>query len=369
MIKTILIYIIQYTLIASHIVTPQGNLSMTNIVMIDDGSRQIKITHEVDGIIKTSKFASTALHGAKMTVSGYSNSAYETEEGDRLTVVSLGDDTIQTDLSSYQTSTLDRALIHEALRREGYGGKKVTIGTTLPLNQYYIGDRVNNALIEEKKANLTKGIRSMEGHALAEITEVIVFPEAIPAFIQVATEQGKDGKLIYKDGFDKEMKVCCIDLGGFTVDTAVFESLSGTIINKESREYGVVKVLNELKISIAQLISEKNIPLPIVEQAVINKSIHKHDITDLIKSASKELLDNVQKDLERMAPAISTKLYIVIGGGADLAKQLVIEHAKGISNVIVPEAPDEMISRGGYKLLKKRFATQIQSRVEELEAV
>jgi len=334
---------------------------MVNLVVVDDGSRQIKITDLRSGVAHTDKFYSNAILGCQDQGDTFSDGAYETEEGDKYTVVKSSEDIVSTVRRGYQMSSLSRVFVHEALRRAGYGGEDVILAVTMPINQYYLegeGSGKNELAIEKKQTNLTRGIINKRGHKLANIIDVVVFPEAIPAFIEVASDQDDTGKLIFKDGFSEgNQEICCIDIGGYSIDIAVFESQTCTIRKKTSKEYGVSRVIKHLH----GLLSEKTeayIPLSIVEKALEIGKIEdlSLDITQEIEEACRGLITTLLNELDVMAPALSISKFQLIGGGSNLnpVKQALLSYVINPEKLITCSNPDELVSRGALKLLRQR---------------
>ena len=86
-----------------------------------------------DEKIHTLILPSRVVQDAKVESSGYYVASSYRVNGYEFTVDSNMDQTIRTDNTRYQTSEVNRVLIHEALRQAGFGGKNIEVITTLPI--------------------------------------------------------------------------------------------------------------------------------------------------------------------------------------------------------------------------------------------
>jgi plasmid segregation protein ParM len=324
------------------------------ICVIDDGSSQIKLKRASDGTVI--KIPSIVENRAVYSSEGVSSTTYRVEDKD-YTVLTVSDQPERTDKGNYQLSDLNRVLVHEALRKGGLGGKDVVLGVTLPIEQYFERgeSKPNKVRIEAKKANLMGPIENRAGEPIAHIREVYVFPEAIPAAIDVMTDI-KDGQLVYKPEFHENKRVCVVDVGGHTIDIAVFESLTANVIQKEGFDGGVIRLVDSLQSKLMALLGESQpIERSIAEKAMINGHYAGHDLTATIRQIAAPLAEKVRQNLDRLASKRTTDLFICVGGGAQLVKEAVQDYA-GTEKTLVPNAPDEAIARGVSKMLMSRLA-------------
>ena len=321
---------------------------MASLVVIDEGSAQAKATYRADnGAIVTHVVPARVAEQAKVDLNGYAESAYFTEEGGEYTVNGDFDDIIRTNIPSYQTSEANRALVHETLRQSGFSGRSVRVAVTLPMNQFFSkvqGSPINQKLIASKKRNVLGGIKSAAGHPLAEIIDCKVYPEGIPALFD--TIRNDDGSL--KQGFEDGMKILVVDIGGTTTDVSVVTP-NGTIESYDSFNTGVLTVVERFAELAAPEFGLKRIPRALAEEAVKAGRLKNMDVSQLIQRASRTVMQTILRELEAMVstPSLLDKILIVGGGaalmGADLAEAMGVE-------VLIPEQPDQAISRGIYKL-------------------
>ena len=324
-------------------------------VVVDEGSAQTKLTfRNPQGEIITQKIPSRVVRGLKMDFSagGYSGSSYIVYEGDverELTVSSKSEDTVVTNGESFQISAANRCLVHEILRKNGFGGREVDISVTLPVNQFYRktgGSPFNDELIQSKKDNLTAKIKSAANQKLARILSVDVFPEAIPAVFDITRED--DGDL--KPGYEEGMKFLSIDIGGTTTDVSVIMA-DGSIDNFDSFKVGVINMAAKLAelLSATDICHGKVLPRYAAEEALKNRRFASHDITPYIKKACIGFVDEIVTNIETMIGNVHLldKVFIVGGGAA-----LIGEDVGNKLNItpVIPENPDSVISRGIFKI-------------------
>lgn len=342
---------------------------MTIICVIDEGSSQIKLRTEIDGVISRIKFPSIAVNKGLNGMDGPSPSAY-TVDGFQYTVLPQHDTPERTDTENYQVSALNRVFVHEALRTAGLGGQEVILGVTLPINQYFNlgqGGGINQARIDEKKANILGDISNNAGETLASIKDVVVFPEALPASADVMTDM-INGVMTFKTKYSDNQRVCCIDAGGHSVDIVVFDSSTGVIHAQESIESGVLKIIDTLQSTLMPVFkSSTAIERTVASATLISGKVGTTDVSDIIHQAALDWANQVVGTVARLASQRTTDVFLVVGGGAPLIESQIIEHATQ-EKTITPTDADESIVRGIAKILETRLHHAAQKE-REAEAV
>ena len=329
-------------------------------VVIDEGSAQAKATFKQGDDIVTVTIASRLEADAKVKIEGYSPSSYFTAEGDSYTVNADLDDTVDTYVPSYQTSSANRAIIHEALRVAGFSGKNVRICVTLPLARYFgNGDTPKDeVLIERKRENSMAGIKAANGAKLAKIVECRVYPEALPALFEITRED--DGSL--KSGFNDTDKSLVVDIGGATTDITVITP-AGDIQGFDSiQDCGVLDIADRLSKALIQRFDLKTQRLPssVLDQVLRESKFAGEDVSKEVQKASRKTLQTIANRLEKMVhtPTLLDNVLIVGGGAFLLGKQLA--DTLGV-DAIIPKNADEVISRGIYKLEMLTHASSDQN--------
>ena len=212
-------------------------------VVIDDGSTQLKATfRDENGKIVTqvtsSRGENELKNGSDWTQ--FADSAYRTDNGE-YTIGDKLENPMPSNIKSHQVSELARCAVHDALRIAGFGGQSVNVIVTLPVGRFarqVNGSAVDMKLIHDKKKAISGAISPANPNVkLATIKSVSVAPEAIPAFMDYAT----DDDVQWKAGFSETSQVVTIDIGGTTTDVAVFEG-GGMIKNTYSIDYGVLSM-------------------------------------------------------------------------------------------------------------------------------
>lgn len=331
---------------------------MSETVVIDEGSAQAKVTFKKKGKIKTVIIPSRVEEELKVQMDGFSPSSYITEEGHKYTVNGDLDDTIPNNVPSYQTSSANRAVIHEALRVSGFSGKDVHICVTLPVGRYFGSGDIpkDEALIESKRANAMAGIEAANKNGLAKIIGCSVYPEALPALFELS--RNEDGSL--RDGFSDNDKTLIVDIGGATTDITVITP-SGDIQSYDSiHNCGVLDIAEVLSEAITEKFDIKaKLPSSVLDQILRHKKFAGKDVSEDIKRASSKTLSTIARRLEKMVqtPTLLDKVMIVGGGALLMGKELA--DLLGVE-AIIPENAEETISRGIYKLerLKNGSASQ-----------
>ena len=232
---------------------------MTDIVdvFMDEGSAGVKTMWLEDGKIMRDVMPSRVVQDATTVGAGQFSDAAYLANGDEWTVAPFMDGTMPTNIRSYQTSAYNRVLVHEALRKNGFGGKKVRITTTLPIADFFAVKPRNQPLIDQKKANLLEPVVNLAGHQLAEIVEVLVSPEATPAWMNYLLDD--NGVQVVEA--DESNRILVVDQGGTTTDMAIIDGL-GNIQKLESVRIGGFKVSENLRPMIEKRFDRKKVGKP-----------------------------------------------------------------------------------------------------------
>lgn len=285
-------------------------------IIIDDGSNQIK-TVWLDGEnIRCEVFPARLVRRARMDVSGDKKmlSTYRVgnSDYDKYTVTDNFDNPISTDIAEeYQVSKYNLILVHEALRRFGFGGQNVNIVTTLPVSLYYSEDEKNQALIDRKTENLLRrDIHNLAGQELANIVGVEVKPESIPAWFD--TILNDDGSQKITAG--SEHQIMTVDIGGTTTDISVVNGL-GASQGFVSHDGGVYQIGGNLK---RILISESefdSLEVFEIERALKSKSFDGNNINEFVNLACDETVTDIINKMRHIKKESKSLAAVVYAGG------------------------------------------------------
>jgi plasmid segregation protein ParM len=314
----------------------------TDVVVMDGGK-----------VVKTAVVTSRARSGeANTTVIGGSEAetvpVFESE-GETWTVEDgTGSDSARFD--RYPFSSMNRAIVHQALRMAGLAGRDVHIATGLPLAKFYIGGKPNSAYIAEKKASLLKPVVAIDGQPTANVVAHDVFPEGLAAWVDYAVADGKM-RVTAKE------TVGVIDIGGRTTDCAVV--LEDRRIDHPrcgSAMAGALDVVAEIATKLSTRLNGAAISEALVDKAlragvrtlsVRGKTV---DFSDLLETALTQTLGKVKQEVSRrFGGAEDLERIILVGGGAYLFQAALLKDFP--DQLYVPEQPEFANARGFAKYL------------------
>ncbi len=322
-------------------------------VAIDDGLAQMKLFGESpkgSGFIQDTfpsgiKSAST---GTILDLAGGTVGMYITEENEKF-VCTYTTKSEETRFPDFHVSQIDRVLIHHALLKAGYGGKKVELLTALPVDEFYQGTSVNAERIGRKKANLLKRVTAVDSDIeMAEIVEVKVGCQAIAAFFDyVYTDKMKLIEEIPESA-------AVIDIGGSTTDIAVI--LEGKVIDfakSGAARIGVLDIHTMVKNRIEKKVnadSAISFSIKQIDTACRTKSImlygQKVDITQEVDDVAADVSAEILREINRKIGSGATlDQIILVGGGSAFLK----DHLKGWPHAFLAKDSELSNARGLLK--------------------
>lgn len=273
----------------------------------------------------------------------------------------------------YQVSAANRTLVIDTLAHNAkLAGKKVILGCTLPAGAFYKNMRQNKELVEQKRKNLLTKMVNQDGALQSpDILSVSIYPEAIPAFFYVSTNE--KGRLLPE--YSDIERVIVVDVGQFTCDIAqlAISTENGTrninLENMLSTENGIHVLHNNLR----SKLTAKNIDRlqqpdrltraqleTLIERGYVGSSkvIEKRvDITGEIDAARRELSMTIRNDIRTMCRELATvDTLILVGGGAHLLKGIANSddpHAAWHDSVEIPDRPEMAIVRGVHRMMQQ----------------
>lgn len=285
-------------------------------IVIDEGSSQVKICWFDGEKIQTDVFPSRVVRDARMGPDHKKlDSTYKVGH-QKFTVDPTMDGAIPTDdPEDYQVNRINRILVHESLRRNGFGGQQVSIITTLPVEMFYNEDEKNEALISAKKENLiSDDIENLVGHELANIQECQVSPEAIPAWYDMVLDDTGQEKIATK----KEYKIMVVDIGGTTTDISIIDGF-GYIQEFKSVASGVFQIGKRLKTILSNEMELDGLQTYEIDGILKNKKAEGKYISGMIDDASDKTITDVlyaMRSMVKESKRLNAVLYV--GGGANL---------------------------------------------------
>ncbi|MDM8356524.1 ParM/StbA family protein [Pandoraea communis] len=325
-------------------------------VGVDDGHNGIKIVTEDGRAIHVPSRVVSA--GDLIALGDSGENIYQTTSGSKF-AVSASLPYVDTTFADYATSEINRVLVHHGLVLAGLGGKRVSIVTGLPVEDYYVANKPNQIFIDRKVANLVGSAAAVSNAnpaiQCARIESHRVVSEGIAAFFDLLfDDEGNERETVV--GQVERGAIAFVDIGGKTTDTAVLINGGRSI---DARRSGTDR-LGALSL----------------HRAVENALKAKHNLTSLLPSQvdgavstgkvrffgqDVDCVDVIETEKTRLASqiieAMNRKLrdgsdleavYFVGGGAALLRKQL-----EGLyPHAIFVEDPQFANARGMLKAAK-----------------
>ena len=317
------------------------------LVIVDEGSAQIKVA-TITGQPNNDQYDVTPARVVAGHIPDMSTDSYLSDRSYTIayqqTELSVCWDheeprTTQTG-REYQLSDDNLVLVHDALRRMGYGGQPVAIYVTLPINLFFAKQPYDKNLVELKKQRLQRTVVNANGLPLADIVSVQVIPEGLPVVYDV---------LLQDDGIDNPEyewveRVLVIDIGGTTTDMALISN--GTVLKSEGSKSAMFNVRKR----VAKLIGKTIAPI-IMDKILSTGYYAKADVRQQLDKAAKETADAIVKDVHSFVTDLSSiDLMVLAGGGANVMGQYLAEQFQEV-DVVIPDQPDMSIVRGIKKFL------------------
>ncbi|MGI9277851.1 MAG: plasmid segregation protein ParM domain-containing protein [Endozoicomonas sp.] len=326
-------------------------------VVVDEGSAQIKVCwYDADKqCIRQHKILSMVSRNEMDGVDGLGNfhpSSYRIG-GRELYLNPKMQYPDSTKSADYQVSLNNRALVHEALRQAGFGGQTVQVYCTLPVTQFFTGNRLNEKLISEKKKNLMGEIDNMGGAELATISQCRVSPESIPAWYHLLIDE----KNSIKGDRLAANAVLIVDLGGTTIDITLIDG-EGNPKKTFSMDLGVFDVTERLRNLIIQQGKINSVPQIHMDTLLRTGQYRNTDVSALINQASLPVRDMILSKMKEFAndPWALDHIVYVGGGAALMGKELASDYGN-LEATEIPENPDMAVAMG---LIKSELLEQAE---------
>lgn len=312
-------------------------------VFMDDGYDQNKVGYwaNVDGkkTFIAFKYATSAQMGRVFTsIKGGSTGIYDVN-GMSYTVSEYVQNEVPRN-KGFAYSEFKGALIHHGLKLAGFGGKTVSISTTLPIGYYYNDGMVDKAYIDKVKAALQVPFTSADGEPLAQIDmeSHSIQPESVCAFIAYVLRDGPEN---YED---IQGSFCVCDIGGNTTDISVLVPGDEISIVHElsgSRHVGVLNIKDTLKKRLQTKFSITNIPPAEISKTLssgqfsfLNKN---HEVQDLVEESLIMTAKRLLQYIDELVGDYSLNNIMFSGGGASVLREAL---AKIYDNALTTSNPE-----------------------------
>ncbi len=325
-------------------------MSKQQLVIVDEGSAQVKVTwfDRKEKSIKSCVIPSMVAMDVDTDPVGNPLDNSYIVDGTEYCVSPDLKSPITTKRESYQTSVENRVLVHEALRKAGFGDQDLEVRVTLPITQYFFGDshKRNDSLIKRKKENLLEPVENINGVALANIQSVMVAPESIPAWFDFALDD--TGEWI--GDLDDCQSVMVVDIGGTTTDLSIING-EGTPKRKHSISRGVYDIGNELSTLLVANGKAKTLPRAHLDNVLRTGTYRGFNCLDMIAQAAKKVASEIHNKMDEYeGDSGALDKIIFVGGGAALIGEDLAASYGNSANSHIPAEPDLSIARGLVKM-------------------
>ncbi|EOV8094067.1 TPA: hypothetical protein NGR52_004222 [Vibrio parahaemolyticus] len=338
---------------------------MTNkqipIVAVDEGSSRVKLAFLTEDEKISCHITPSLAQRGKLTTKEleYHKGGYTIEGGETLTIT----DNTETPISNqtaekYQVSDVNLVATHYALSEAGFGGKDVSIITSLPVDMFFNSPDsdtlINTDLIEAKKKNLMRKVVPVRPDVkAANIVDVKVCPEAVTAFSDLVSvdENGKKATVYPYESF------VVFDFGESTLDVTLIQG-DGTVTNERfSSNHAVKRVIQILNKKIAK---QFDIELSHATGAQVLRAgkFHGQDVSEHIQSAVDHVFADIELKVVDEIPSLrkATRVYSIGGGAHIFTEKLKTLHKR----VVMPKLPEitlvvSMLTAAGGQPIKGMF--------------
>ena len=275
---------------------------------------------------------------------------YETED----TLYSVGAvDAAPTHFEGYPWSGLNRAVVQHALQRAGLTGRTVHAVSGLPVGTFYrnSGQR-RQEVITRKRDSLKQAVRPLSDALPVGIAFHEVIPEALAAWYDYVIVERDDGVTLDADRVS--VPVAIVDIGGRTTDYVVVKDQGILHASSGSLQCGMSNVKRNVSDGIQErfdleILSERLVSRA-VEKKVVRLQGRDHDVTQLIESAKREVVERIHAETRRqLGLGVELDRVLFVGGGTvALAKNI----ADWFPHQAVAEHPAFANARGMLKYLR-----------------
>ncbi len=216
---------------------------------------------------------------------------------------------------------------------------------TLPVQQFFTGNKKNETLIKQKKVMVLGPIEHANGQPLANIRSCKVAPESIPAWYNVLIDdQGKMNDAFYEAQF-----VMVVDIGGTTTDITLIDG-TGKPNRKTSEKMGVMDVAERLTSLLIEEKIAKSVPRAHIDKLLRTGTYRNQDIREHLHRAALPIQQKiVSKLFEFMDDPDSLDHLVLAGGGAGLFGQQLASDYSGQYTLHLSDDPDKDVANGLLK--------------------
>lgn len=329
-------------------------------VGVDDGHYAVKIVTESGQMFSVPSRARSGKHLiAWQGMDSPDGGIYGTEEGMTFTVHPHLNESDDTRFRDYPRSPLNRVLVHDGLRKAGFAGKDVSIATGLPVSYYYLNGEPNSTLIDDKMANLKKGVTCESGDC-ARIVENIVTTEAIAAYFDQIIAMDGSPTDVYKEV--EYASVGVIDVGGKTTDCAVILPGGAQVDTNRSgsSDVGILTLNDRVEAALRTKFQFDQVPPRLIETGIATGVVKMYgkdiDVKDIVLSAKESLAEAIMSNVRaKIGSGKDLDWVLFVGGGSIVMHDQLVKH---FPHSRFPDRPEFANARGMFKIAKYVFGAK-----------
>lgn len=276
------------------------------LISIDDGSTGTKISWLEDGAYQVATVNNNAQLGDGLD----DDSRTYTINGVKYTFFPTCD-ALPTNSSHFQYSDHNVCAVHHALHKLNLAPHGVVdITLTLPIKQFFKGKNKNVENIESKKSAFLKDVYSEFDKKSIKIRNISVYPEAIPALYDQLVVDGQ--AIVTENDYS-----LVADLGGTSLDVAIFGGVAENLIKVESFPLGMIQAYDLIKTELNRPVRLGHLRELLEKGTAINGrvTIDREKITAPIIDKGVEAIKNFLGDDIDVSMISYT---FAIGGGSEL---------------------------------------------------
>ncbi|MCC8379111.1 plasmid segregation protein ParM domain-containing protein [Xenorhabdus sp. PB30.3] len=341
-------------------------------VAVDAGSGNIAVRFERDGEFENYIIPSRVQQGHAHSMALDAVTAWQTKgyHGEDVTfsVVTGGDELVNTCDPRYQISPAHRVLVINALAQVGLGGRDIILGETLPVNQFYNDSgKIDQKRIQAKRESLMTPVENVSGQRKApRILDVIVYPEAVPIYVSASVL----ADMSPNPALEGAKKILVVDIGRFTTNVVELDE-HYQIVRWSTFEHGVHIQLNrvhallqehaeELGIAEAKEIHLESIDM-FIRRGYIGSSLKSAEdrrirIDSVVQQAAIEHSNIIREDIRNVRRSLDDLDVMVMGGGGSYTIGGKLDYLTDCTTdwgcpVYISEQPEYATVRGVYMAL------------------
>lgn len=327
---------------------------------------RIKDNVVMDQVVTRTIIPSKIHHGVGATGIGGDAASGVYSVGDKKFTVSdaLQGDVIDTRSLNYPVSEENRVLVFHALLTAGLSGQEISLVTSLPVSDYYLGATPNTVLHERKRANLMNPEHPVQQFGgvvdMPVVNDHRIMSEGLSAIYDMMINEDTSDNVGFFNMLDQG-PIGVIDVGGKTTDLAVINVVNGKpqvdMKRSGSAEIGMLRMQRLIEHELMNKFEIKNVSprvmLDVLKNGKIMISGIEQDATDVVRKALNAVLPDFMGAIKsQWGNAKDMMQIIMVGGGSyTLFDDLKLIYPQ----LIRRDMPEFANARGMCKMAVRRY--------------